>query len=265
VGKYVLGPYESTVVEDLKRFGYEPAEIKIVPNRLPLPEDFQSVNKTKSLRVVSVVRTRASLVVDLQNLSSQGVAVLVWGGGNTIAEGPAKPIIGAGATERFIMGSSLPEEDAEAKIDLTINGLALEDGTIEGEVATVAPLEAWCMGGNDQTRKMIAFVDQAVRGSGWRSNQELDKLCAGLEAIPVDDETPLFLLWLERYPNLAANLRGSYRQGRSFGRTGFLGTIRQYGVYNFRETSFAQWWAKYRDEGFEVLLRPEALPPAPGK
>lgn len=261
VGRYSLKPYESIVIEDLKRFGYEPVKVQVLPNRVPLPEGFHVVNKTTSLKVISVVRTRGDLLVDLENASGQGIAVLAWGDIVT-SEGPGGPVIGVSATKRFSMATPPAEDQAWTHMDVAIRGLALADGTIEGEIAAVAPAEAERRGQHDQERKMIGFLDQAVLGTDWRGSEELEKLCAKLEATATDDETALFRVWVEQYPDLAADLRNSYRRGRSFGRALVLQAVRQYDTHDATKLTFAEWWPRFRDEDFKMVLRTEAAPAA---
>ena len=109
---------------------------------------------------------------------------------------------------------------------------------------------------------MIGFLDQAVLGTDWRGSEELEKLCAKLEATATDDETALFRVWVEQYPDLAADLRNSYRRGRSFGRALVLQAVRQYDTHDATKLTFAEWWPRFRDEDFKMVLRTEAAPAA---
>jgi len=244
---------EPLSIDALERIGYEPVEVTLVRNRLPVSPDLRVEYDTKSVKVVSVERTLSEWRVGLQNLGEQPVAGLVmvlYAAGtpqgvfkNTI-EGASYPLIATGSTSHFVFSSIWKSVEADARPELRVLALALEDSTLEGDIARIAPLEASRRGSWDQYREMIALLEAMAGRTGW---ERIAEMVSALENSSVAGVSESFLLWRDRYSGLAStSLESEYRNGREQARSLFERNFKQDTNHNARKVAFDKWCAGFR-------------------
>ena len=180
VGKYHVGLGEKITIDDLRNFGVEPANIKLLDAIPPVPPPPAFENKTKSIEIVSVqtenLPTPAYKVV-FRNLSDKNLRALrvdVTSDGRPATSGlwqghEGRAIIESGATVEHYVGAlkSQPTPTGFApgtafSNTIVIRTAVFADMSFEGESESACMFEGFEMGKRLWLRTVLALLDREV-------------------------------------------------------------------------------------------------------
>ena len=198
VGTYLIRETEKISIDDLKRFGIEPFQIKLVrvsPNIPPVPP--VSLKGVESLVVISSMAKEATLPsyrIILRNQSNKNIVGLgvdvVSGGKVQITSKPrgidGQPLIAAG--KEYWLTVTAPNR-AQPTVDgfvptspsdqqIQIKAAVFDDGTYEGDAATAAAVRGYRAGEKMVLPKLIPLLESALNSS----NSDLTEALKNLES-----------------------------------------------------------------------------------
>lgn len=180
VGTYHVGLGEQTTIDDLRNFGVEPANIKLVNTIPPVPPSPAFKNKTQSIEIVSVEtenQPKPAYKVTFRNLSDKNLRALrvdVMSDGRPATSGlwqgrEGRMIIDAGGTEEYYVVAlkSQPTPTGFAPGTAVSNTIVIRtavfaDMSFEGELESACVLEGFDMGRRVWLRKVLALFDREV-------------------------------------------------------------------------------------------------------
>ena len=180
VGTYHLGLNEQITVTDLRSFGIEPIDLKLIEVVPPLPPSPGFENLTKSIEILSVMSTNVPLPaykVVLRNLAEKNVrAVRV----EVISDGRPRlsslmqtefdrPLIEAGGVVERNLQVVIPQKSTTAYAPGTatastirIRSVVFEDLTFEGEEEAACQYESFVAGRRLWLKRVLPFLDQEL-------------------------------------------------------------------------------------------------------
>jgi hypothetical protein len=180
VGTYRLGIGEQMTIDDLRNFGVEPSNIKLLNTIPPLPPPPAFENKTRSIEIVSVqtenLPTPAYKVI-FRNLSDKNLRALrvdvtsdgrpatssLWQGqeGRSIIEpgGTAEHYVGALKSQPTPTGFTPGTAFSNT---IVIRTAVFADMSFEGESESACLFEAFEMGRRLWLRQVLALLDREV-------------------------------------------------------------------------------------------------------
>lgn len=180
VGTYRLGIGEQMTIDDLRNFGVEPSNIKLLNTIPPLPPPPAFENKTQSIEIVSIqtenLPTPAYKVI-FRNLSDKNLRALrvdvtsdgrpatssLWQGqeGRSIIEpgGTAEHYVGALKSQPTPTGFTPGTAFSNT---IVIRTAVFADMSFEGESESACLFEAFQMGRRLWLRQVLALLDREV-------------------------------------------------------------------------------------------------------
>ena len=180
VGTYHVGIDEQKTIDDLRNFGVEPFNIKLLNTVPPLPPPPAIENRTKLIEVVSIQTEnlpKPAYKVILRNLSDQNLRALrldVMSDGRRASSSfwqgeEGRWIIAAGGTaERYV--SALTSQrtptgfapGAATTNTLVISTAVFSDWSHEGDVEAACTVEAFVIGQRLWLKQVLALLDREV-------------------------------------------------------------------------------------------------------
>jgi hypothetical protein len=183
VGQFTVGYGESLRPAELKQFGIEPFEIKVIdgkPVALKRDEYPRIVNPSAALEVTEVEKSPIGYRFSFKNISNKDIAVLeIYSGTDGLGGGD----LGYRGRDAFLPAGQIYEENrALSALDVEKHGLTVKmilymDGTYEGDAKAATRHLARGAGYNIQAAKLLPKLQEAFNVS--------------------DDELPQFLLKME--------------------------------------------------------------------
>jgi hypothetical protein len=222
VTTYRLRENERVLAEDLKSFGVEPFDIKVVRTAPELSNAPPIINKTKSLEVVSqqaIVSTFPTFKLTLHNLSDKNVSALhinVVKNGKIVLSGMPhnpeyQPFIKAGGDldlpQRLsTRAQSTPggyEPFSPPAQDIVIATVIFEDGTYEGEVEPAGNYRAFMVGDKSELKRIVPIL-QVASAAGTGAVDPAAELRSQLQSLSYDIDEADFASLVQAFPSLKA-------------------------------------------------------------
>lgn len=182
VGTYLIRETEKLSIDDLKRFGIEPFQIKLIrvnPNVPPVPPVvLKGVESVVVLNSMAKETTLPSYRIILRNQSSKNIVGLgvdvVAGGRVQLTSKPrgidGQPLIPAG--KEYWLTVAAPNR-AQATVDgyvptspsdqqIQIHAVVFDDGTYEGDVETAAAVRGYQAGEKMVLPRLLPLLESAL-------------------------------------------------------------------------------------------------------
>jgi hypothetical protein len=209
VGTYLIRETEKISIDDLKQFGIEPFQIKLVrvnPNVPPVPPVIlKGVESVVVLDSMPKETTLPSYRIILRNQSNKNIVGLgvevVAGGRIQLTAKPrgidGQPLIPAGKEYWLTVlapsraqptpGGYLPTSPSDQQIQ--IRGAVFEDGTYEGDVQTAAAVRGYRAGEKMVLPRLIPLLEAALNSSNANLPEALRNLESQVSSV-VSDADP---------------------------------------------------------------------------
>jgi len=220
VGTYLIRETEKISIDDLKRFGIEPFQIKLVrvsPNIPPVPP--VSLKGVQSLVVINSMAKEATLPsyrIILRNQSNKNIVGLgvdvVSGDRVQITSKPrgidGQPLIAAG--KEYWLTVSAPNR-AQPTVDgfvptspsdqqIQIKAAVFDDGTYEGDAATAAAVRGYRAGEKMVLPKLIPLLESALNSSNADLTEALKNLESQVSSVGSDADPQIVQTLTAEFP-----------------------------------------------------------------
>ena len=220
VGTYLIRETEKISIDDLKRFGIEPFQIKLVrvsPNIPPVPP--VSLKGVQSLVVINSMAKEATLPsyrIILRNQSNKNIVGLgvdvVSGGRVQITSKPrgidGQPLIAAG--KEYWLTVSAPNR-AQPTVDgfvptspsdqqIQIKAAVFDDGTYEGDAATAAAVRGYRAGEKMVLPRLIPLLESALNSSNTDVIEALRNLESQVSLVSSDADPQMVQALTAEFP-----------------------------------------------------------------
>ena len=220
VGTYLIRETEKISIDDLKRFGIEPFQIKLVrvsPNIPPVPP--VSLKGVQSLVVINSMAKEATLPsyrIILRNQSNKNIVGLgvdvVSGGRVQITSKPrgidGQPLIAAG--KEYWLTVTAPNR-AQPTVDgfvptspsdqqIQIKAAVFDDGTYEGDAATAAAVRGYRAGEKMVLPKLIPLLESALNSSNADLTEALKNLQSQVSSVGSDADPQIVQTLTAEFP-----------------------------------------------------------------
>ena len=224
VSSHFVREGEAITVAELRRFGYEPMTLRVVPalpSRLAEPPPAaqpQIANPLQSVTVVSFESEEAApkfYRLTLRNLSAKSITALeitAGGGGRRqrMEATSGRPLMAPGGTCETsidVSGGWLKTPQgyvADARQQTwTVGTVVFDDGTYEGEARTAAVIAASRLGRRTQLARVLALLETVSETAGRDAVATLEELKARVSALRIDADASKADALLASFPELA--------------------------------------------------------------
>src|SRR5882724_1283224 len=221
VAVYHLGENEKRIVSELKSFGVEPFEIKVIRMPPAVINPNNVINKTQSLEVITIKAANSTLPqyqLTLRNLSSKSVSALwlaVEHNGKLesaalLHHPEGKPLIAAGevyetrpfgVTRALEVGRGYVPQPLDSQ-DVVLGSLVFEDGTWEGIPSYAATFRAFVAGRKFQIASVIKNLDRISSNTDLTTTSAIESLRTQLSQRDADLNNAAYAQVLSEFPNL---------------------------------------------------------------
>jgi hypothetical protein len=220
VNNYAARENEKLTFEELKSFGVQPFEIKVVrvdPAGAALPS---ILNQTKSVEVISIEPIISDLPMyklALHNLADKNISALKVNfleGGRTVAGGmpqgaDGKPLIGAGGFGELFEplvtkaqpapGGYIPSSPPAQQF--AIATVVFEDGTYEGEAGAAAMYRGFVIGRKIELKRVVPVLEKALT-TDPNAVDAPAKLRLAIESLSIDVAESDLAALVQAFPTL---------------------------------------------------------------
>lgn len=225
VGTYLIRETEKISIDELKRFGIEPFEIKLVrvnPNIAPLPRVvLKGVESVVVINVMAKETTLPSYRIILRNQSNKNIVALgvdvVAGGKVQITSKPrgieGQPLIASGkeywlgvaAPNRAqpILGGYVPTSPSDQEIQ--IKAAIFDDGTYEGEAETAAAVRGYQAGEKMELPRLIPLLEDALNSSNADLAESLKNLESQVSSVASDADPQIVRSLTSEFPQASGS------------------------------------------------------------
>ena len=206
---------ETVSVDETRRVGIEPFEIKVVraaPWTVGPPE---IINKTQSLHVEGTTEERPAYTVTVRNVSSKDISAINWYGTENDRKGggggqQSASLIRAGKLFQIQQHFSNPamkstdnsQPDVPLRRQIVIAAVLFEDGTFEGDPDEAAGMALSWTGDALQLSRIIPLLQTAAE-SADQDEAIMAKLKIDIAALSEDVDPALVAKVLTRFPELS--------------------------------------------------------------
>jgi len=226
VGTYVIRETEKISIDDLKRFGIEPFQIKLVrvnPNIPPVPPVvLKHVESVVVINSMAKETTLPSYRIILRNQSNKNIVGLgvdvVAGGKVQITSKPrgidGQPLIAAGKEYWLTVAApnrAQPTADGYAPTSpsdqqIQIKAAVFDDGTYEGDTETAAAIMGFRAGEKMMLPRLIPLLERALNSSNADLTEALKNLESQVSSVDSDADPQIVQGLTSEFPP-ASNAR----------------------------------------------------------
>lgn len=237
VGTYLIHETEKITVEELRRFGIEPFEIRLLrvnPTIVPVPPvRLMGVESVIVLNAMPKETTLPSFRIILRNQSNKNIIGL---GVDVVADGKvqvtSKPrgidgqrLIPAGKEYWLTVAApnraqSTPggyEPTVPAAMEIQIKAAVFDDGTYEGDAETAIAVRGYLAGEKMELPKLISLLGSA--SSNTNVTEALRDLESQVSAVGSDADTEIVQTLTAEFPKAGNSVSTIIKQGMEFSAT----------------------------------------------
>jgi len=226
VGTYFIRETEKISIDDLKRFGIEPFQIKLVrvnPNIPPVPPVIlKGVDSVVVVNSMAKETTLPSYRINLHNQSNKnivGLGVDVMAGGKVALTSKPRGIDGQSliaAGNEYWLSVRAPNR-AQRTADgyaptspsdqqIQIKAAVFDDGTYEGDAETAAAIRSFRAGEKMVLPRLISLLETALNSSNADLTEALKNLEAQVSSVETDADAQIVQSLTSEFPP-ASNAR----------------------------------------------------------
>ena len=282
VGTYLIRETEKISIDDLKRFGIEPFQIKLVrvsPNIPPVPP--VSLKGVQSLVVINSMAKEATLPsyrIILRNQSNKNIVGLgvdvVSGGRVQITSKPrgidGQPLIAAG--KEYWLTVTAPNR-AQPTVDgfvptspsdqqIQIKAAVFDDGTYEGDAATAAAVRGYRAGEKMVLPKLIPLLESALNSSNADLTEALKNLQSQVSSVGSDADPQIVQTLTAEFPQASDARRREIKATMEVTATTIkstllkeIGTLEKEGAQTLTVDLYRAWLTKTKERYEKWLSR----------
>ena len=232
VATYHLGENEAHVVSELKSFGVEPFEIKVIRVSPTVVTPNNVINKTQSLEVVAIKAVDSTLPqyqLTLRNLSNKTISAL-WlsvehdgklqtsglmhnrDGKPLIAPGDAYETRPVGVTRAREVGGSYVPQPLDSQ-NVVLEALIFDDGTWEGIPTRAATFRAFVAGRKFQISDVLKNFERIASNTDLTVSAAIENLRTYLSPMNAGVNDAAFAQVLSEFPNFTKAQQENLRSG----------------------------------------------------
>ena len=228
VGTYLIRETEKISIEDLKRFGIEPFQIKLVrvnPSILPVPPVIlKGVESVVVISSMAKETTLPSYRIILRNQSNKNIIGLgvdvVAGGTVQMSSKPrgidGQPLIPAGkeywltvaAPNRAQQTSDGYVPSSPTDQQIIIKGAVFDDGTFEGDAETAFAVRGYQAGEKMVLPRLIPLLESASNSSNANLTEALRSLETQVSSVGSDADPQIVQTLAAEFPQAGNARRG---------------------------------------------------------
>jgi hypothetical protein len=239
VGTYLIHETEKITVEELRRFGIEPFEIRLLrvnPTIVPVPPvRLKGVESVIVLNAMPKETTLPSFRIILRNQSNKNIIGL---GVDVVADGKVEvtskprgiegqPLIPTGKEYWLTVAApnraqSTPggyEPTVPAGIEIQIKAAVFDDGTYEGEPETAMAVRGYLAGEKMELPKLISLLGSASNSSNTNVVEALRDLESQVSAVGSDADPEIVQTLRSEFPKAGSPVSTIIKQGVEFSAT----------------------------------------------
>ncbi len=232
VATYHLGENETRVVNELKSFGIEPFEIKVIRSSPTVVVPNNVINDTQSLEVITIKAANSTLPqyqLTLRNLSKKAISAL-WLGlqadgklriSSLLHNPDGKPLIGAGdtyetrpfgVTRALEVGGGYVPRPLESQ-DVVLGAVVFDDGTWEGKDTRAATFRAFVAGRKYQISDVLKNFDRVSSNTDLTVTSAIEELRTHFSLRNAGVNEAAFAQVLSEFPNFTMAQQEDLRAG----------------------------------------------------
>ncbi len=220
VGTYLIRETEKISIDDLRRFGIEPFEIKLVrvnPTIAAVPPVIlKGVESIVVINAMAKETTLPSYRIILRNQSNKDVVALgvdvLAGGKVQITSKPrgieGQPLIGVG--KEYWLGVAAPSRAQQtpggyvptspSDQQILIKAAVFDDGTYEGDAETATAVRGYQAGEKMELPRLIPLLENALNSSNSNLTEGLRNLESQVSSIGSDAEPAMVQSLASQFP-----------------------------------------------------------------
>jgi len=239
VGTYVIHETEKITVEELRRFGVEPFEIRLVrvnPTIAPVPPVIlKGVDSVVVLNAMPKETTLPSFRIILRNQSNKNITGLAV---DVVAEGKVQltsrprgvegqPLIPTGkeywltiaAPNRAKSTAGGYEPTVPSGMEIQIKAVVFDDGTYQGDAETATAVRGHRAGENMQLPKVISLLGSALNAANTNTIQALRDLESQVSSVGSDADLQMLQTLTSEFPEAGSSVSRTIKQTMEFSAT----------------------------------------------
>ena len=239
VGTYLIHETEKITIEELRRFGIEPFEIRLLrvnPSIAPVPPVIlKGVDSVIVLNAMPKETTLPSFRIILRNQSNKNIIGL---GVDVVAEGrvqlssrprgiEGQPLIPAGkeywltvaAPNRAKPASGGYEPTVPSAMEIQIKAAIFDDGTYEGDAETAIAARGNRAGEKMELPRVISLLASALNSSSTNVIERLRDLESRVSSVGSDADPQMLQTLTSEFPGAGNSASSTIKQGMEFSAT----------------------------------------------
>lgn len=239
IATYLIHETEKITVKELRRFGIEPFEIRLLrvnPAIAPVPPVvLKGVDSVLVLNAMAKETTLPSFRVILRNQSSKNIVGL---GVDVVADGKlqltskprgidGQPLIPGGKEYWLTVAApnraqSTPggyEPRVPAGMEIQIKAAVFDDGTYEGDAETAIAVRGYLAGEKMELPKVISLLGNALNSPGTNVSEALKDLETQVSAVGSDADPQIVQTLTSEFPKAGAAASSAIKQTMEFSAT----------------------------------------------
>ena len=244
VGTYLIRETEKISIDDLKQFGIEPFQIKLVrvnPNVPPVPPVIlKGVESVVVLNSMAKETTLPSYRIILRNQSNKNIVGLgvdvVAGGRVQITAKPrgidGQPLIPAGKEYWLtVLAPNRAQQTPDGYVptspsdqQILIKGVVFEDGTFEGDAETAVAVRGYQAGEKMVLPRLIPLLESALNSSNANLTEALRNLESQVSSVGSDADPQIVQTLAAEFPQ-ASNARREIKETMEVTATSIKSTL----------------------------------------
>jgi len=274
VGTYVIRETEKISIDDLKKFGIEPFQIKLIrvnPSIPPVPPVIlKRVESVVVLNSMAKETTLPSYRIILRNQSSKNIVALgvdvVAGGKVQLTSKPrgidGQPLIAAGkeywltvaAPNRAqpTLGGYVPTLPSDQQIQ--IKAAVFDDGTYEGDAQTAAAVRGFQAGEKMVLPRLIPLLESALHSSNADLTAALRNLESQVSSVETDADPQIVQTLTSEFPQASDARRREIKASMEVSATAIksnllkeIHTLQNEGAQSLNVDLYRTWLTKTRE------------------
>lgn len=282
VGTYLIRETEKISIDDLKRFGIEPFQIKLVrvnPNIPAVPPVIlRGVESVVVINSMAKETTLPSYRIILRNQSNMNIVALgvdvVAGGRVQITYKPhgidGQPLIPAGKEYWLTVaapnraqptpGGYVPTSPSDQQIQ--IKACVFDDGTYEGDAETAVAVSGYRAGEKMVLPSLIPLLESALNSSNADLKETLRNLEFQVSSVGTDADPQLVQTLTLEFPPASDARRGEFKATIEFSATTIKSTLlkeiqmlQNEGAQSLNADLYRTWLTKTRERYEKWLSR----------
>lgn len=282
VGTYQIRETEKISIDDLKRFGIEPFQIKLVrvnPNLLPVPPVvLKGVESVVVINSMAKETTLPSYRIILRNQSNKNIVGLgvdvVAGGKVQLTSKPhgidGQPLIPAGKEYWLTVAApnrAQPTADGYAPTSpsdqqIQIKAAVFDDGTYEGDAQTAAGVRGYRAGEKMVLPRLIPLLENALSSSHADLREAVRNLESQVSSVASDADPQMVQALTAEFPQESDARRRDIKETMEFTATTIKSTLlkeiqrfQNEGAQSFNADVYRTWLTKTRERYEKWLAR----------